>query len=98
MVQGRKDRVPEPAEVWGLARAETKAAVAAGKAEGLDAVAAAAQAVVVAKGKVAAPDVRQTARTNPKPRQTRTGIVVSGGDGTGPAGLGRMARRVVRGL
>lgn len=63
-VQGRKDRVPGPVEVWGLARAETKAAVAAEKASGPDEVAAVARAVAVAKGRVAAPDVEETGETN----------------------------------
>ena len=62
-VQARKDRVPGPAEVWGLARAETKAAVAPDKADGPNGVAAAARAEVVAKGKAAA-DVEQTGKVN----------------------------------
>ena len=60
--QGRKDRVPEPAEVWGLAAAETKAAVAVGKADGPDGVAAAARAAVVARGKAAMQDVEGAAK------------------------------------
>ncbi len=63
-VQGRKDRVPGPAEVWGLARAETKAAVAADKADGPNGVAVAARAVVVAKGKAAGQGAEQTSKTN----------------------------------
>ena len=62
--QGRKDRVPGPAEVWGLARAETKAAVAPDKADGPDGVAAAALAKAVAKGKAAVKDVEETSKTN----------------------------------
>jgi hypothetical protein len=63
-VQGRKGRVPGPAEVWGLARAEAKAAVAPDKANGPDGVAAAARAEAVAKGKAAGPDAEQTGKTN----------------------------------
>lgn len=53
--QGRKDRVPEPAEVWALAKA-----AAADKADGPDGVAAAARAVAVARSKAAAADVEKT--------------------------------------
>jgi hypothetical protein len=59
-VQGRKDRVPGPAEVWGLARAETKAAVAPDKADGPDGVAVAALAEAVAKGKARERAAEQT--------------------------------------
>ena len=62
-VQGRKGKVRGPAEVWGLARAEAKVAVAADKADGPDGVAAAAWAVVVAKGKAVAPDVEVAGKT-----------------------------------
>ena len=60
--QGRKDRVPGPAEVWGLAKAETKAAVARDKADGPNGVAAA--ALAVAKGKAAEQGAEQTNKTN----------------------------------
>ncbi len=62
--QARKDRVPAPAEVWGLARAEAKAAVARNKADGPDGVAAAALAKAVAKGKAAGQGAEQTSKTN----------------------------------
>ena len=55
--QDREGRVRGPAEVWGLARAETKA-VAADKANGPDEVAAAARDVA------AAPNVEVTGKTN----------------------------------
>ncbi len=58
MELGRKDKVPGPAEVWGLARAEKKGAVAADKANGPDGVAAA----VVARGKAAMQDVEGAAK------------------------------------
>lgn len=58
--QGHKGRVPEPAEVWGLARAETKAPVAADKANGPDGAAATVRGVVVAKGKAA--DAEETGK------------------------------------
>ena len=63
-VQGRKDRVPGPAEVWGLVRAETKAAVAADKADGPNGVAPAARAAVVGKDRATAPDVEETSKAN----------------------------------
>lgn len=65
MAQDREGRVRGPAEVWGLARAETKApvAVAADKANGPNRVAAAARAVVVARDR-AAPDVEVTGKTD----------------------------------
>jgi hypothetical protein len=62
--QDRKDRVAGPAEVWGLARAETKAAVGVERANGPDGVAVAARAVVVAKGGAAVQDVEETGKTN----------------------------------
>lgn len=64
MAQGRKDRVPGPAEVWGLAAAETKAAVAADKADGPDGVAAAALAEAVARGKTAGQGAEQAGETD----------------------------------
>lgn len=63
MAQDREGRVPGPAEAWGLARAETKAPVAADKANGPDVVAAAARAVIVARDR-AAPDVEVTGKTD----------------------------------
>ena len=61
--QGREGRVPGLAEVWGLAREETKAPVAADKANGPDVAAAAEQAVVVTRDR-AAPDVEVTGKTD----------------------------------
>jgi hypothetical protein len=64
--QDRKDRVPGPAEVWGLARAETRAALAGEKVNDQGGVAAVAPAVVVAKRGAAQEDVEQTGNTNSK--------------------------------
>ena len=64
MAQDREGRVPGPAEVRGLARAETKAAVAPDKADGPNGVGAAARAEAVAKGKAAGQGAEQTSKTN----------------------------------
>ena len=54
--------MPGPAEVWGLARAETNAVVGVDKADSLDGVVVAARAVV--KGRAALLGVAQTGEMN----------------------------------
>ena len=63
-VQARKDRVPGPAEVWGLAKAETRVAVAGEKANDPDGVAVVARAEAAARGKAVPPGVEEAGKTN----------------------------------
>ena len=64
MAQDREGRVAGPAEVWGLARAETKAPVAADKVNGPGAVVVAARAVDRGRGRVAPLRAEQTDEMN----------------------------------